>query len=178
MASPSPSPAISKLVDKFAISIIKPGDILLYDRDGLMNKLIKFKRGEKYSHVAIASYPNNILEAVQGQTLGEKPIRLDGLKAIYRHHVPVDFDAGYEWFELEAKGQKYDWLGLLSFALASFQGRANNKMFCSEFVARFFAKIGSPLFAVDMDADAVSPGMIPYSHAVHAVWIHPDKRKK
>lgn len=163
--------------EKFLTTLILPGDILLYDRDGLMNAFIRFKRGEKYSHVAIASSPGHVIEAIQGKSLDERPLRFDGLKAIYRHTEPIDFEAGYRWFENEARGQKYDWIGLLSFAWAKFQGRQNDKMFCSEFVARFFAKIGKPLFSDITDADAVSPGMIPYSPFVKPVWIHPDKRK-
>ena len=164
--------------DKFLKALIQPGDILLYDRKGWVNKLIKFKRGEKYSHAAIASYPGYMLEAVQGKMCDEYPLRLDGLAAIYRHREDeVDFELGYEWFQQEARGQKYDWLGLLSFSFAQFQGRENNKMFCSEFVARFFAKISAPLFSTVTDADAVSPGMIPYSPRVYSIWIRADKRK-
>lgn len=165
------------LEQKLIASLILPGDILLYDRDGLMNALIRFKRGEKYSHTAIASKPGYLIEAVQGQKLDEKPFRWDGLKAVYRHVEEIDFEAGYEWFTREARGQAYDWLGLLSFAWAKFQGRQNDKMFCSEFVCRFFKKIGKALFSDATDCDAVSPGLIPYSPFVKPIWISPDKRK-
>ena len=156
--------------------IIRPGDILLYDRSGWMNAFIRFKRGEKFSHAAIASQPGFVLEAIQGDVLDERPIRWDGLAGIYRLTEDFDYEAGYDWF-LTVRGQGYDWVGLLSFAFAKFQGRTNHKMFCSEFVARFFAKLGRPLFSPITDADAVSPGMIPYSPFVKEVWVRPDKRK-
>src|SRR5687768_12687953 len=156
---------------EYLTHIILPGDILLYDRDGWANTFIKFKRGEKYSHVAIASRPGYMLEARQGDVCDERPIRFDGLAAVYRHTDPIDFEKGFEWFEAEAKGQGYDWIGLLSFAFAKFQGRQNNLMFCSEFVCRFFKKLGNGLFSDDTDCDAVSPGMIPYSLKVRKLWL-------
>lgn len=170
----APQPQLS---ERFIRALILPGDILLYDRDGWVNKFIKFKRGEKFSHVAIASQSGFMLEALQGTTCDERPLRLDGLAGILRTKEPIDFEVGYEWFLKVAKGQAYDWVGLLSFAFARFQGRTNNKMFCSEFVVRFFAKLNCPLFADDTDADAVSPGLIPYSAALFKVWIRADKRK-
>jgi hypothetical protein len=168
---------VEPLSERFIKSLIRPGDILLYDRKGIANSLIKFVRGEKYSHAAIASHPGYVLEAIQGKNLGERPLRLDGLAAIYRTKEPFDFEQGYRWFAHEAEGQPYDWFGLLSFKFAKLQGRENGKMFCSEFVHRFFKKLGLHLFADDMDSDAVSPGMFPYSPALFAVWKRKDKRK-
>lgn len=170
--------ANEKLADKFLRSLILPGDILLYDKKGIGNTIIKFVRGEKYSHVAIASRAGKMMEARQWQRLDEVPIRTEGLAAIYRTKNQIDFEAGYHWFLTRAKGQKYDWIGLLSFKFAKLQGRNNGKMFCSEFAHRFFKKISYHLFAEDMDSDAVSPGMIPYSARVFPLWLRADKRKK
>jgi hypothetical protein len=46
-------------------------------------------------------------------------MRLDGVAAVMRPKQPLDFLAADKWFEANAKGKPYDWLGLLCFALAS-----------------------------------------------------------
>ena len=60
----------------------------------------------------------------------------------------------------------------MNFAFASWQGQENGKMFCSEFVARFYKKMGLPLFSEIADCDAISPGLLTYSIRVKPVWFH------
>jgi len=164
------------LEERFLKSLLRPGDILLYDKNTLFNWLIKLKRGEKYAHVEIYAGGDQSLASRNGIGVGRYPLRLDGLAAIYRVTKPFEFEIGERWFEDEANGQGYDWIGLANFIWAKWQGRENGKMFCSEFVARFFKKMGVPLFSDETDSDAVSPGMIPYSQMVKPVWKRKDKR--
>jgi hypothetical protein len=160
---------------------LRPGDILLYDRPGIANAVIKLKRGEVYSHVALVGpSPQVMLEATQGKKCDERPLRTDGLAAIYRPawsnaHL---FKLGYLWFLREARGQRYDWWSLLNFTFSNFMRDVDNKrMFCSEFVTRFFKKCGYPLFSNDADCDHISPGLLPYSPRVFPVWKRADKCK-
>lgn len=169
--------------ERFIKKLLLPGDILLYDRDGIFNKLIKWKRGEKYSHVEVFVGGTSTVASRNGVGVGKYELKLDGLAAIYRTSVPLALDKGLAWFNsTDANGKKlvdgqgYDWVGLLSFTFAKFQGRENHKMFCSEFVMRFMRACDVELFATDTDADAISPGLIPYSPRVFPVWVRKDKR--
>lgn len=155
-------------------STIQPGDILLYDHPGIVSILIKLKRGEKYSHVEI--YEGNGKSLASRNGIGVGRYDLDTTyAAIYRSSSPLNFAKAEEWFTT-VDGEGYDWVGLLSFTWAKFQGRNSNKMFCSEFVTRWYRFAGVDLFASDVDADAVSPGLITYSNKLHPVWIRADKR--
>jgi len=164
------------LEERFITSLLLPGDILLYDKNTLFNWIIKLKRGEHYAHVEVYKGGDRAYASRNGIGVDEYPLQLDGLAAIYRVTEPFEFEVGERWFEDEAKGQAYDWAGLLSFVWAKWQGRENGKMFCSEFVVRFFKKMGVLLFSEETDADAVSPGMIPYSQKVRAIWKRKDKK--
>lgn len=165
------------LEERFLTSLMRPGDILLYDKSTLFNWIIKLKRGEHYAHVEVYAGGEKSLASRNGIGVNEYPLRLDGLAAIYRVTEPFEFEQGYRWFLDEAKGQGYDWIGLLSFVWAKWQGRENNRMFCSEFVMRLFREMGIALFSAETDADAVSPGMFPYSTITRLIWKRKDKQK-
>lgn len=162
---------------KFILSLLRPGDILLYDTNSLFGLLIKFKRGEQYTHVEMYIGGNQSVASRDGEGVNRYDLRLDDLAAIYRTKGELRLDQGLTWFET-VKGQKYDWVGLLSFAWAKFRGLNNNKMFCSEFITRMCRACGIELFNRDVDADAVSPELITYSDEVFEIWLRKDKRKK
>lgn len=173
-----------ELDEKFIKKLLLPGDILLYDRNGFFNKLIKLKRGEKYSHVEVFVGGDTTVASRNGEGVARYAFRMDGLAAIYRTAPGLELriDQGLKWFDATdaqgkklIDGQKYDWVGLLSFTFAKFQGRENHKMFCSEFVVRFMRACGVELFSHDTDADAVSPGMLAYSPNVFPVWVKKEK---
>lgn len=177
-----PDPLLSALYAR-----LQPGDILLFDRPGLFGTLIKLKRGEQYSHVEIYAGDGQTVASRNGIGVNQYPIDLNGLAAIYRPTNPAafSFQKGMEWFTSKdsngkflIKGQGYDWIGLLSFTFAKFQGRNSGKMFCSEFVMRFYRHAGLELFSPITDADAVSPGMLPYSLELKPLWLRADKRTK
>jgi hypothetical protein len=164
------------LQTKFILSLLRPGDILLYDTHSLFGYLIKVKRGEKYTHIEVYIGDNKSVASRDGVGVGKYDLRLSDLAAIYRTKGELRLEQGMEWFKT-VEGQKYDWLGLLSFAWAKFRGLNNNKMFCSEFVTRFLRACGIEPFNRDVDADAVSPELITYSDQVFEVWLRKDKRK-
>lgn len=166
-----------KVDEKFIKKLLLPGDILLFDRGGLFSAIIKFKRGEKYSHVEIFDGGDHTWASRNGIGVNYYPLDLNGIAAIYRTRKPLDLVKADAWSET-VEGQGYDWVGLLSFAWAQFQGRENGKMFCSEFVTRFCRAGGVNLFSAETDADAVSPGLIPYSEEVFPVWIRKDKKSE
>ena len=158
-------------------SLLIPGDILLFDRPGFFGALIKFKRGERYTHTEVYIGNGDTVASRDGKGVARYPLDLHGVAAVYRikDGITFDLEKGLEWFKT-VDGQGYDWVGLLSFAWARFQGRDNHKMFCSEFVMRFMRACGVYLFAVTTDSDAVSPGLLTYSPRLKAVWLRKDKQ--
>lgn len=167
---------VEKLEEKFLRTLIQPGDTLLYDTNGFFGKLIKFKRGEKYTHIELFVGGDRDVGSRDGEGVNNYPLRVNDIAAIYRSIEPMNLEAGLAWFET-VKGQTYDWFGLLSFAWAKLRGKENGKMFCSEFWVRFMRACGVEPFNAAVDADAVSPEMATYSDKMSPVWLRQDKRK-
>jgi len=83
--------------------------------------------------------------------------------------------AALDWFQKHARGQGYDWIGLLRFATTNHVGSvedAPRKQFCSEFAARYYAKGGFLPFG-DEDADAIAPFQFDTSPLLPLVWRRP-----
>ena len=167
-----------ELEEKFYLNLLLPGDIILYDHNGFFNKLIKWKRGEKFSHCEVFKGLRKSLASRNGLGVAEYDFDATGVAAILRvkPRYELDLRQGLEWFKT-VDGQPYDWVGLMSFTFASMQGKDNGKMFCSEFVMRFVRACGVELFSRYTDADAVSPGLLFYSPVVDDVWVRKDKKR-
>lgn len=161
------------------IPLLQPGDVLLYDKPSLVNFLIKLKRGEQYSHVEVYEGNSKTLASRNGLGVARYDLNLDGLAAVYRVTPPntINFAKGEEWFKT-VDGEKYDWLGLMSFSWAKYRSQFdnNNKMFCSEFVTRLYRNCDCELFNSNTDADAISPEMITYSQKLAPFWLRADKQ--
>jgi hypothetical protein len=128
-----------------AFDTIRPGDTLLYSVNGVFDWIIRTKTWSRYSHCECYDGGGYSLASRNGLGVARYPTRTDGLKAVYRlrESVPFDLDAARAWFET-VDGQGYDWFGLLSFTAAKFQGKDNDKQFCSEVLARLYrAGIGA-----------------------------------
>ena len=130
-----------------ALDLIRPGDTLLYSGNGAIDWIIRTKTWSRYSHCEFYDGGGYSLASRNGIGVARYPTRVDGLKAVYRlrDSVPFGIDAARDYFET-VDGQGYDWVGLLSFTAAKYQGRLNSKLFCSEFQANLYrAGIGSML---------------------------------
>lgn len=130
-----------------AFDLIRPGDTLLYSGTGMVDWVIRTKTWSRFSHCEFYDGGGYSLASRNGIGVARYPARTDGLKAVYRLRtsIPFDIDAARDYFET-VDGQGYDWLGLLSFTAAKYQGRDNDKQFCSEFMARLYRMgIGSML---------------------------------
>lgn len=136
---------------------LKPGDVLLYTGTGFFSWVIRVKTWSTISHCEIYDGHGYSLASRDGQGVDRYPLRREGLTAVMRPKDPLDLRTGHRWFEEEARGQGYDWLGLLAFTSARWQGKNNGKMFCSEFLVRFLRWCGVDPFP-DADADAIAPG--------------------
>lgn len=154
---------------------LQSGDILLYSGKGFFSWVIKLKTGKKYSHCEIYLQDNYSIASRDGKGVGLYRTRYEDLVAVLRPIGHVDLEAGMAWFWKEAFGQKYDWIGLFNFWIAKWQGRENRRMFCSEFVVRWFREAHHALFPQEVDADGVSPGDLKLSTRVKLHTFEEEK---
>jgi hypothetical protein len=137
---------------------IAPGDILLYSRSSWFNWAIRIKTWSQYTHVEIAGEAGSVYASRNVSGVGHYAFDPDGL-ALVLAPFPAAFNLklARDWFYREhVYRQGYDYLGLLNFYYARWAGRENNRMFCSEFAARFLRQGGLDLFP-GVDADTISP---------------------
>lgn len=138
-------------------SLLQPGDCLLYAPKGIFGAIIKFKNWHEVAHVEVYVGDGRSVASRDGIGVGLYPWRDAQLAYILRPELPLDWYAFWKWF-MTVNGQKYDWLGLLRFTwFRSIPAGKNDKMFCSEFVARAYRALGAKVFADGEDADAIAP---------------------
>jgi hypothetical protein len=152
---------------------LEPGDTLLYGPSDVFGLLTCLKTWSPACHVEIYAGNGMSYASRNGIGVNSYPLRLTQLIAIRRPEFPVDFTRGAHWFDRVARGQAYDWLGLLCFTLAVKQGDPN-KMFCSEFWKRFYPCCGLHVIAPDWDADRTSPAQCLQTPALKTIWRKHD----
>lgn len=137
---------------------LKPGDCLLYAPLGFFGKIISLKTWHEVGHCECYVGNEQSVASRDGKGVNLYPFRDTELIWILRPPInSFNLKLAYDWFET-VKGQKYDWYGLLRFAWKAEHKNIgnNNKMFCSEFLARFYNRGGWDLFYGE-DCDAVPP---------------------
>lgn len=134
------------------------GDCLLYKTTGLFGWIIGIKTWSLIGHCETYIGDGHSVASRDGLGVGRYPLRTEDLIYVLRPTGPVDLDAAQAWFLTSAVGQKYDWLGLLRFAWRSkvVPNVMDNRMFCSEFLTRFYRAGGLDPFNA-ADADAIAP---------------------
>lgn len=158
---------------------LQPGDHLLYFTPCLIDYVICVKTWSHVGHIEVFDgRPDGMLQlAMASRSAGvdRYAFRLNGLRYVLR---PKKWDhaAATAWFEREARGQKYDYLGLLCFTLALKQG-SPNRMFCSEFARNLDRAAGCPSFAPWWPGDLTAPGSYLMSPGFDVVFDYqqPDK---
>lgn len=160
---------------EFFLKVLQPGDMLVYSSHGVFGWLIKKKTYSQYTHVAIYIGGGKQREFKEGVGAQEVPLRITNLVMVRRPRGVWDRAKSDQFWD-EVKDQGYDYTGLFFSFMAVWQGRQNNSMFCSEYVARDY-KIsvdGEPLFSEDVDADGVSPADCVRSSGSKLVWKRRD----
>jgi len=146
-----------------------PGDCLLYRPSGVFGRIIAVKTWTKISHIEVYAGDGMSVASRDGKGVNAYAVREAGLGYVLRPtRQPVDITAGMAWFNKYARGQAYDWRGLLIFTLAVKQG-ALDRMFCSEFGVRFYRACGMHCFAPHWDADRTPPSMF-YASPGFTLW--------
>ncbi len=153
---------------------LREGDCLLYGQSDLFGALTCLKTWSDTAHVEIYAGAGYSVASRNGKGVGRYFTRYDQLLHVLRPKTEFNHDAAQGWFYREACGQKYDWLGLLCFTLAVKQG-APDKMFCSEFAAKYYRAGGFDPFHPGWHADKIAPGNFLMSPAFDWFWSAPPR---
>lgn len=157
----------------FDTTLLKPGDCLLYNSNGFWSLIIKIKTWHSVTHCECYIGDGYSIASRDGKGVNAYEYRADDLCAVLRirPEYPFKLNSALTWFLRAAKGQGYDWWGLLRFTWKSdyCKGDKNNKQFCSEFLTRFYRNGGVDPFNGD-DADAIPPFMFMDSPVFDIIW--------
>lgn len=148
---------------------LQPGDLLLYKPNGLMGRLISWRTSGKYSHCELYIGGGRSISA-RNEGVNEFHYRAD-FALVLRPTEPFDLKSALAWFEKEAKGQAYDWLGILWWVYAKHYGNRLKAQFCSEICHRLYAKGGFYPFAAHIDSDTVSPSHFEWARNLAIVTV-------
>jgi hypothetical protein len=96
-------------------------------------------------------------------------LRTEQLISVRRAKHNWNYHEAFAWFLDNAKGQGYDFKGLMCFTYAVQQG-SPNKMFCSEYATRFARKGDFHIVNYRTDADTVSPNDLDKTLALKDEW--------
>ena len=154
----------------FDQSILLPGDALLYFDGSLIDRLIAFKTSGRIGHIEI--YDGNGFSVASRNRIGINRYhwRADGLVCVRRPTERIDWQKGERWFQDDARGEGYDFKGLLCFYLAAKHG-SRRKMFCSEFALRRYRHSDFQPFNPEQDSDRTSPWDFWKSAAMETIWM-------
>ena len=111
---------------------------------------------------------NGMSVAARAQGVNYYPLRLEGLMVV-RRPIKWNHIAAMAWFYRVAQGQKYDWLGLLSFVLAR-NMKSPNKMFCSELARNIDTPAETMPFDSDWQGDETPPPFFLVSPALTTMY--------
>jgi len=160
-------------IPPFNESQLRPGDTMLYFTRDVFDYVIAVKTWTKIGHVEIYTGGGMSVASRNGVGVNAYAVRWDGLCCVRRPKIVPDLEFANSWFNNYARGQKYDWLGLLCFMLAVRQG-SRDRQFCSEFWTRWCRKAGIIPLNPDWDADRVPPAFCLVSPAFDTVWQDGD----
>lgn len=154
---------------------LQTGDCLLYKPAGLKGWLIALKTWHPAVHCECYIGSGRVVAARPTRGVDAYAFRAEGLLAVYRPTLVTPPSRRYRpllslaWFLKAAKGQRYDWLGLLRFSRWGAQSHSLDKQFCSEFMTRFYRAGGLDPFN-GADADEVAPFQFALSPLFDKVW--------
>lgn len=161
---------LGELRREFLLSLLLPGDLLLFRSKGLMGRGIQLKTSSKVTHCEIYIGSARTIASRDGIGVDTYDFTDKNLVMILRPKAQIDMPAMLHWHVTEAKGQGYDWVGLFMGFFARKWGRENNKMFCSEHCTRAYRRGNIEPFRDGIDADSIHPGDLFKSAAFTARW--------
>lgn len=156
----------------------RPGDVLLFSRqESWYGRAIAIKTWSRFTHVEVAVVRDRLgvftYTSRNGEGVNLYAPELGGLALVLRPAVPFDQARALTWSR-STIGQGYDYVGLLAFFLARYQGRENGRMFCSEACTRYLRAGGADLFPA-ADADTIAPRDFSINPYLRVVWRSADE---
>lgn len=145
------------------------GDTLGYFTRDPLDYAIALKTWTFISHVEVYDGDGMSVASRNGIGVNRYPFRSSGLCVVRRPKVAINYETADAWFESEARGQKYDWKGLLCFTLAVRQG-SRRKMFCSEFWLRWYRHAQLELLDRNWDSDRTPPSFMMVTPNLETIW--------
>jgi len=162
----------------FNVSMLQPGDALLYAPRGIVGFLINLKgwwhgvaHCEMYEgciggiHYALASR--------NGIGVNRYQFRAADLAYVLRPTEAFDLQQAVEWFERIARGQRYDWMAIWRFLKPGDETADYdpNRQICSAMLCRLYRSGGLRVFSTFEDADRIHPFQFLTSPMLdHVVW--------
>ncbi len=130
------------------------GDILLYNTQDIVDKIIDLKTAGDVAHVEIYVGDGWSVASRNGVGVNLYPSRLNDIRKVRRLQVPFELSNAMLWFNNGIKGLPYGFTGLLEFENIDWPGKG---LFCSQFATMFLAAGGAPMFADDFHPVKVCP---------------------
>jgi|HubBroStandDraft_3_1064219.scaffolds.fasta_scaffold202833_1 hypothetical protein len=156
-------------VNPFPFRQLVRGDTLGYFTRDPIDYAIAIKTWTWLAHVEIYDGDGMSVASRNGIGVNRYPLRKDGLCVIRRPLQPFNYDTANAWFEKTARGQGYDWKGLLCFTLAEKQG-SPDKMFCSEFWLNWYRQGHLELLDPNWSADRTPPAFMMVTNVLETIW--------
>lgn len=157
------------MVAPFSISMLQPGDCILYRPVDVFDWAVALKTWTRVSHVEVYLGDHQSVASRNGQGVGLYDVRLHDVAAVRRPDRVFDLEKALRWFDSCAEGQKYGWRTLLTFILLN-NSPVDGHMICSEFAAEFYAHGGYPLFAPDWPSYRTPPSLFVSALKLIPIW--------
>lgn len=157
------------ILSPFTFRLLQPGDCILYRPVDVFDWAVALKTWTRVSHVEVYVGNRYSVASRNGKGVDEYPTRETDVAAVRRPGPDFDLERAMRWFDACARGQKYGWRTLLSFALMN-SSPVEGHMICSEFAAEFYKAGGLPLFASDWPSYRTPPSLEVATAALTTIW--------
>lgn len=148
---------------------LQPGDVLLYDHNGVFNWIIRHVSNAPVSHCEVVVSPTRTAACRNGQGVDFYDYSATNLVAVLRPKGPFDLSSAIA-YQSSVRGQGYDWVGLFRAFVQNRWGRSNTKQWCSENSTGVERAGGIEPFTPDVPPDMVQPGDFLKSAAYTHEW--------
>lgn len=159
-------------MSKFDATVLLPGDALGYRSRGFYGLVQAIKTWERdVGHVEAYIGGNTAVGSRWPKGVQAYGFSAEDISRVWRPVGKFDLSSAMAWFYSKAKGQGYDLLGQMVFYLAIHHG-SPRRMWCSEFLTRFYRSGGFHPFAPAWDADKTAPAtfMVPPPCVFEEIW--------
>jgi len=136
------------------MSLLLPGDILLYASPDLIDKIIEWKEGGDVAHCEGYVGNGKSWASRNGIGVNEYPFRPDGLVQVRRPDGIFDMEAASAWFNTNAKGRPY---GFGDIAATVNLPDVLPGMDCSHFLSALLHAAGCPQFDSGYNKQKITP---------------------